>query len=845
MATFAELNELYLAYFGRPVDTAGAEFWLTKTPEEIEAGFAASQESQDMYDAGTLEGFITQVYQNVIGRAPEAAGLAHWVGRIESGDITRAGAAIEILHDALATGDAGNVQNKLDAAAAFYAALEASGNGAAYAGADAAAAARAFIAGVFETPVTPEQVAAAVEAVVGGGGGEEPGPEPVPGNEFFLTAGQDVLNGTADNDTFYADVVQNPNNGQQVNSLGSGDRINGGAGTDTLDAEITAGAWVNGDQANSMAIAPRTTSVENIVLKAVHSNISGNQGANTNSEVYVDGKNMVGVQYIGSEQSDANLTVKNMTSEGNGHVSEMTVGMKYTGNKDTHWDASNFKVLFDQDYLTTDSARKTGIFYDILNQDAYDANVNQPLRDYPLGAINFWIRPTGDAGEGTKYTLDVSEADMVGINTHAQLVTLLNGKLAALIATKPELAGLVFQTEGANSFSDTNGRTSVRIDLIDNNAAGRELHKGTVSQAEDSEGGNIYWRRGSLEDEVSQNPVSINVELEKVGLTGRGGELVIGSMNKAGADDNEWKGNSGITVTDTKQGFDEFNVKVLGSNAESSWLSTIRSTNNTLHTINIESAAGKKGGKAGDWADLYVDSIKDIKTLDASAFQGDLTVGAVITDESINKYLGNDLLSGGVSRGARGANDIVKFDYDGGVGDDDIVVSIDGGVILNGYGTYGGWDFNGFLPAARKFEMEIDGNNGDDWIEVNVSPSEGYYSGTVSGVGAATGVSGVDVTWGNGWSGITINGGNGDDVIVLEQDAWTSTSGTLYEEFGWSFNVAFNGNFGLDTIVNFTSGEQEYTNEVQLIDFNGVILHPEYAADPGATPPLAEFKGEI
>jgi len=59
---------------------------------------------------------------------------------------------------------------------------------------------------------------------------------------FNLTVGQDTITGTTGNDLFVANVVQNAN-GQQVNTLGSGDVLNGHGGLDTLSAKITAGAY--------------------------------------------------------------------------------------------------------------------------------------------------------------------------------------------------------------------------------------------------------------------------------------------------------------------------------------------------------------------------------------------------------------------------------------------------------------------------------------------------------------------------------------------------------------------------------------------------------------------------
>ena len=165
MATFAELNKYYLAYFGRPVDYAGSREWADKTTAQVEAAFAASNESKALYASSSKYDFVNNVYKNVIGRPAELAGLNYWVDQIDSGKITQAGAAIAILNDALQTADKTSVQNKLDAGEGFFNAIDTTAEVLAYQGAAAAASARAFIAGVTATPATAEQVKAALAAV--------------------------------------------------------------------------------------------------------------------------------------------------------------------------------------------------------------------------------------------------------------------------------------------------------------------------------------------------------------------------------------------------------------------------------------------------------------------------------------------------------------------------------------------------------------------------------------------------------------------------------------------------------------------------------------------------------
>ena len=197
-------------------------------------------------------------------------------------------------------------------------------------------------------------------------------------NTFTLNVGVDNIFGTAGNDSFVSKVVQN-SAGQQVNTLGSGDVLNGNGGNDMLSAKITAGAYVNGNGSSgsqyqginqgtsTMPIQPETRGIQTVKLQAVNSSIAGtnigmvngnaaNGNAASSTEVFVNAKDMADVTKISSDNSDANLTIQNLTtlnSDGSRHaLNTDTVGMAFTGNSDSGWKESDLHVYFDQDYLT-------------------------------------------------------------------------------------------------------------------------------------------------------------------------------------------------------------------------------------------------------------------------------------------------------------------------------------------------------------------------------------------------------------------------------------------------------------------------------------------------------------
>ncbi|HEX7644925.1 MAG TPA: DUF4214 domain-containing protein [Burkholderiaceae bacterium] len=169
-----EVQQLYIAYFGRPADPNGlnnfsAALQADNAPTDIASlaqaygsntaiknlidSFGTSAESRTLYGSGSTSGFVSAVFQNVLGRAPAAAGLAFWTNAIDSGSLTQADAALAIMGGAQtntsAQGqiDAALVANRVAVAQDFTATVSAS----IYAGPAAASAARTMLAAVTST----------------------------------------------------------------------------------------------------------------------------------------------------------------------------------------------------------------------------------------------------------------------------------------------------------------------------------------------------------------------------------------------------------------------------------------------------------------------------------------------------------------------------------------------------------------------------------------------------------------------------------------------------------------------------------------------------------------------
>jgi hypothetical protein len=123
------VQELYVAYFNRPADYAGLDYWTNVVAANngdttaVSAAFAAEDEYQDEYEGMTNEQIVDQVYQNLFGRAAETAGKEYWADLLDAGTITIDKVVAEIAAGAQTT-DAEAYENKVVGATAFTNALD-------------------------------------------------------------------------------------------------------------------------------------------------------------------------------------------------------------------------------------------------------------------------------------------------------------------------------------------------------------------------------------------------------------------------------------------------------------------------------------------------------------------------------------------------------------------------------------------------------------------------------------------------------------------------------------------------------------------------------------------------
>lgn len=196
MATSAQLNtlqQLYIAYFGRPAEPAGFDWWVNRidteglTLDQIANDFTSADEFVAAYGDDTAA-LVRAAYQNALGREVESEqALQFWVDQLESGAVTPA----QLMNSFFGTDDANDravLENRTEVAAAYSQAVR---DGATY----DQAAASALLGSVDETQAS---VDAALEQVG------------VPGEAFTLTAGLEDLNAAnAAKETFLESALEN------------------------------------------------------------------------------------------------------------------------------------------------------------------------------------------------------------------------------------------------------------------------------------------------------------------------------------------------------------------------------------------------------------------------------------------------------------------------------------------------------------------------------------------------------------------------------------------------------------------------------------------------------------
>jgi len=317
--TASQLQQQYIAYFGRPGDPAGIKYWLSSGITERE--FADKIYAQDEYKTSTVgtkstEEQVNQLYQNLFGRTADAEGLLYWTAQIENGTLSLSNIALDLIHAAnnptssnteQGALDAAALTNKVDAAVAFTADIEASteailsyqpASTSPWDSGSAFESAQSFLASITTDAATDTVIDTAVSALIAA----KPS---VAAQNKILTDSLDIIT-TGDGD----DTISG-----SKGTLDS-DTIDGGAGTDTLAVTLT-----NADDNNSVFTS---SNVENLKFRVADGNVTLDLG------------DVTGVESITADRLAGNLILNDLQE-----ISSLTID-RNTGNDDVtvDWNAT-------------------------------------------------------------------------------------------------------------------------------------------------------------------------------------------------------------------------------------------------------------------------------------------------------------------------------------------------------------------------------------------------------------------------------------------------------------------------------------------------------------------------
>jgi hypothetical protein len=251
-ATSTQLQELYVAYFGRAADPTGLDYWTEEgtTQAAFAAHMHAQAEFQDAYGSKSVEAQVNQIYKNLFDREADVTGLTYWTQQINLGVLKVAEIATHLIwaaqNNSGSTDDKTALENRTNAAVAYTAEVKTStANILAYqptttspwVAGDNITEGVSYLSGIDKDTA---YTAAGITASVAKFNAETA----VSGKSLVFTKDViDTLTGGSGDDTFIGDSA----------TVALADTISGGSGTDTLKLTAT-------------MTMPNQTSIEKIEL---------------------------------------------------------------------------------------------------------------------------------------------------------------------------------------------------------------------------------------------------------------------------------------------------------------------------------------------------------------------------------------------------------------------------------------------------------------------------------------------------------------------------------------------------------------------------------------------------
>lgn len=275
--TADQVQKFYIGYYARPADPVGLTYWQTQDEAAALKGFSESAEFTSQFTGLSASQQVTKVYNNLLGRAPDTAGLLYWSGELTAGRETIGTLVLSMTKNALGK-DVTTIEDRVSYSKSFTAALDTPAEINAYAGAAATQTARTALLKVVANSVGDhtalnaevKNIDATVATIVAGGGA-------APAQTFTLTTGND-----------FADVAGSFRNGGTIDTgfkftsanetvtASTATMGNAGANIDSLSDATTTDADVL-----NVAVTGNTTMATIANIETINFNVAAGTAAST------------------------------------------------------------------------------------------------------------------------------------------------------------------------------------------------------------------------------------------------------------------------------------------------------------------------------------------------------------------------------------------------------------------------------------------------------------------------------------------------------------------------------------------------------------------------------------
>jgi len=348
--TVNQIQNAYVAFFNRPADTAGLNYWSSYAGDATALlnTFALSAEYTSLYAGMNNTQIVNTVYGNLFGRDSDLAGLNYWVGQLTAGNL-KIGNIADAINKGAQGVDATAVANKTTAATSFTNSLDTVAKVIAYSSVSSSglAAVKTWLSGVTTTAsLTTATSSAGLTAITSTVSSNVS----ATGQTFTLTTSMENISGTGGNDQIYGTVSTS-------STLNSFDVIDGGSGTDTLHVTLNGASYAaDSTIRNIEVINVRASTAHNFNANALtgitNMTLEGSVAASSFTNVG-SAATAIGMRNIAD--AAANLTVVFSDAAMTGTNDAVTVNLNAAG------DAGNSPTLLVKTTASTNGAETLNV----------------------------------------------------------------------------------------------------------------------------------------------------------------------------------------------------------------------------------------------------------------------------------------------------------------------------------------------------------------------------------------------------------------------------------------------------------------------------------------------------